>query len=658
MFSSELRPRLSSAARQSGALRLSNFAAFLILFSVSPALLHAQFKEPTQEELKMTVDPKAPGAAAVYLYREEIVDNAEHFHSFYERVKVLTEKGKELATVRIPYEHGFDKIVKIQGRTIHADGSVVPLTVKPSDLMEFKTKGFQKNVVVFNLPSVEIGSILEYRYSYSGDILTPTWWIQQAYYVHNAHYSFFHNDYGNLLYSANLGDNAKIINKWNEFDLDISDVQPLPDEEWMPPLNAIRWRLEFYYTRFKFAETFWDYAGMIRASEVHEFTSPGKELRKAVGGIVAAGDTDQQKAVKIYAAVMKLENTSFTREKSEAERKNDKLKDIKDAEDIWQQQSGSANEIALLYVGLARAAGLKVWPMQVVDRSRAVFDRSYLSLRQLDDYIVIVKIDGKDVFLDPGQKMCPFGSLHWKHTFASGLRLEGKRAIFATTPGITYKGETTSRIADLTIDETGSVKGTVRYVMAGPDALYWRQLAARDDEEAVKEQFIASVRQSLPYGVQADFDHFIALDDYDSNLIGFVKVSGNIGSATGKHYFLPGLFFESHVRHPFVAQDKRLTLIDLHYARVEQDDVTYHLPTGYTVEGSPQSCEIKWPSHAELRIDSKTLDDSVEVTRTFARSFILLDSKEYSDLHDYYLKIARADQQQLVLTRVPVAKGN
>ena len=26
-------------------------------------------------------------------------------------------------------------------------------------------------------------------------------------------------------------------------------------------------------------------------------------------------------------------------------------------------------------------------------------------------------LDGKDVYLDPGQKMCPFGLLHWKHTY-------------------------------------------------------------------------------------------------------------------------------------------------------------------------------------------------------------------------------------------------
>jgi hypothetical protein len=35
-----------------------------------------------------------------------------------------------------------------------------------------------------------------------------------------------------------------------------------------------------------------------------------------------------------------------------------------------------------------------------------------------------------------------------------------------------------------------------------------------------------------------------------------------------------------------------------------------------------------------------------------------LPSKDYGDLHDFYQKVATADQQQLVLTRAQVAKGN
>ena len=176
-------------------MRIRGFthSTLLLLALVSTAPLRAQFQQPTDEELKMTADPKAPGAAAVYLYREETTDDVLHYHSYYERIKVLTEKGKEQATIRIPYEHGQFKITDIKGRTIHADGTVIPLTVKPTDLVDVKGGGFQVNTMVFTLPSVEIGSILEYRLDLRYDdsmVSEPTWHIQQPLFVHKAHYMF------------------------------------------------------------------------------------------------------------------------------------------------------------------------------------------------------------------------------------------------------------------------------------------------------------------------------------------------------------------------------------------------------------------------------------------------------------------------------------
>jgi hypothetical protein len=217
---------------------------------------------------------------------------------------------------------------------------------------------------------------------------------------------------------------------------------------------------------------------------------------------------------------------------------------------------------------------------------------------------------------------------------------------------------TVQRVANLSIDETGNVKGIVRFVMTGQDALFWRQLTLENDEEEVKKQFNESMRDYLPEGIQAEFDHFLALGDYSTNLIGIVKVSGNLGTITGKHFFLPGLFFESRAKHPFVAQEKRTNPVDVHYARTEQDETTYDLPAGFNTDSTPQATNSVWPGHAQMKINSGTKDGSVTVVRSLAYNFTLLDPKEYADLHDFYQKVATADEQQLVLTRAPITKGN
>ena len=120
---------------------------------------------------------------------------------------------------------------------------------------------------------------------------------------------------------------------------DISDVPPVPTDDWMPPLNSIKWRVEFYYTGYISGGEFWQKEGKRWAKETDRFASPSKTLKEAVAKIVTPADTDEQKARKLYAEVMKLDNTDFTREKSSAERKNEKLKQIKDAEDVWTRKA-------------------------------------------------------------------------------------------------------------------------------------------------------------------------------------------------------------------------------------------------------------------------------------------------------------------------------
>jgi hypothetical protein len=656
-------------------VRISLIAPMALAATV---MLRAQFQDPTADELKMTDDAKAPGAAAVYLYREETSDDSLSFYTFYVRIKVLAEKGKELATIKIPYLHGEFKVAKIEGRTIHSDGTVIPLTVKPDDLVEFKSKNFREDAIVFTLPSAEVGSILEYRYQlrYNENwAFSPTWEIQQPYFVHKAHYVFtigssldryITNNRGqrlNVLMYSVTPPNAvlKVQDAKGHFTLDVQDVPPTPDEDWMPPLNTINERVEFYYTYAASGPAFWKYECENWAMIIGFYINVTNTLKNAAAGIVSASDTDEQKARALYAAVMKLDNTDMTREKSDAERKKEKLKENNSAEDVWKNKSGPGNSISLLYVALARAAGLKAWPMRITARNQGIFDSNYLSTSQMGDYIAGVTLAGKDVLLDPGTKNCPFGQLSWEHTITRGFRMTGEGtdadATIAVTPAATYKDNEVSRTADLTIDADGTLKGSARFLLSGSDALYWRQLAQQNDETELKKKFIESLRGDLPEGVDAEFDHFLGLNDYETNLMAIVQLSGNVGSATGKYFFLPGVFFETRAKHPFVAEAARITPVDLHYPRMESDDVVYHLPAGYSVESTPKS-NVVWPGHAAVKINSTADGGQVEVTRVFARGFALLAPQGYNDLHDFYQRLATADQQQIVLTRAPAVKGN
>ena len=647
-------------------------AALLAAAFVLPAC--AQFQPPTQEELQMTAEPKAPGAAAIYLYREEKADDNLHYHSFMARIKVLSEKGKELATVEIPYQRTNFTITDIKGRTIHPDGTIIPLNIKPEDLVMHKGDGFQINKKVFTLPSVEVGSILEYRWELRYDdqyLQSPDWMIQGPYYVRKAHYSFVPfrylervtdskgNSSSKLMYTWRLPDSAKVItDATGKYVLDVNDVPAEPDEDFMPPIGTLLQQVEFYYTPYTSKEEYWKHEGDHWSKEMDHFASESGGIKAAVAGIVAPGDSETVKATKLYDAVMALDNTDFTRRKSREELKREGLKPIKNCEDVWKQKSGSSDEIALLYLAMLRAAGVKAYAMAVADQGRRIFNPYFLSTGQLDDVLVIAMLDGKEVPLDPGDRYVAFKQLGWRHTTTGGVRQSDKGAVFVQIPGNPYKEAATLRVADITIDKDGKITGTARISMNGQEAVRWRHVTLENDEDEVKKQFNEHCRGMVPEGVNADFDHFLGLDDYHSQLMGIVKLSGNIGTSTGKRVFLPGVFFESHAKHPFVEEAKRVSPIDMKYADMVQDDVTYHLPEGYTIESLPTETSIPLTGKAAFRLKGSSDKDRVEVTRTLMRGFTVLGADDYGPLRDFYQKVNTADQQQLVLTTAKTVASN
>jgi hypothetical protein len=659
-----------------------------------PVLVRAQFQfqPPAPDELQMTSDPKAPGADAVYLYLEEIDNDARHYENHYARIKVLTEKGKEMATVEIPYLSGSWKISELKARTIHPDGTIVPLDIKPADLMIQKSGDEQIKRKVFTLPSVEVGSILEYRYdiSYGDDCDTmngscffvpPTWEVQKSHFVHKAHYAFtptvkfmpngtsftpvdvfdLVDSRGRVAQSlvnfSRLPPGVTVKASVNgSYNVDVTDVPPTPDEEWMPPIESLRYKVAFYYSYVHDAKQFWPSEGKLWSTDVDKFAEPSKAIRDAVNSLIAPGDSDLDKAKKLYAAVEALDNTDYSRQKTHSEMKELGIKAAKHAEDVWAQKSGDSEDMAMLYLAMLRAAGLNAIAVKVMDRDKGIFDPGFLSLDQLNTTLVALTVGGKQMVLDPGEKACPFGTVNWRHAGVQGLSQGDKGILFSTTPELAYQDNVVNRVADLTIDAHGGVTGYIQIIMTGQKGLQWRQAALRNDDTELKKQFDHDEVESLvPEGVEAHVDHFLGLDKPGQNLMAIVKVTGTLGTATAKRLLLPGLFFETRVGAPFVNDEKRLEPVDMHYAERVTDDVTYHLPAGMTVEGAPQDASVPWQGHAVFILKSKPDTGQIEIVSTLARAFSEAKPEEYQDLRGFFQKVAAAEQAQLVLKIAPEA---
>src|SRR5215468_4344349 len=148
------------------------FLAFLLplvtLLSLSfPARAGIAFQPVSPDELKMSSEPKAPGASAIILYRQvDRDDNGLTSHEDnYFRIKILTEEGRKYADVEIPFFKENENVIAVKARTIRPDGSTVDFDGKVFEKSIAKAKGLKYLAKTFTLPDVQVGGIIEYSFT-------------------------------------------------------------------------------------------------------------------------------------------------------------------------------------------------------------------------------------------------------------------------------------------------------------------------------------------------------------------------------------------------------------------------------------------------------------------------------------------------------------
>ena len=649
--------------------------AFCLILAPLSAFAFSDWQQPTAAELSMKSYAADPDAPAVFLFREETVNDNIHIHTLYARIKILSEKGKQMfGDVEIPYLANGYTIRGISGRTIQPNGTIVPFTGKPYDKLLVKAGNQRVMEKVFSMPDVQVGSILEYRWVLGYDdgiVSSPDWQIQRDIPVVKAHYHFIpshymdggsvdittrengHENVANiLLYSYVLPSGVKVRQGQDGYDLVVENVPALPKGDYLPPFRSLAERLTFYYSPFRTSKEYWETEGKYWSKAFDHFANPSGKIRAAVNGILAPGDTDEQKVEQIYAAVMKLDNTSFSRQYSAAENRAEGVK-INNAEDVWEQKRGYDDQITRLFVAMVRAAGLKAYGAIVVDRDRNIFVPDFLSWSQLDDELAIVELNGKEIYFDPGQRYCEFGKLAWKHTWAGGLRQSEKGVEMVTTPAPSYKENSTNHVARLRLSATDQVSGLIYDNMSGAQALYWRQAALRGDEAGVKKDFADELQRSMPSGVKVKVDHFVGLTDYTHPLMAVVAVSGTLGTSTGKHLFIPAAFLEAG-NPPLFAETHRVNPVDMNYPYMVTDDFQLTLPPNVTIESLPKGGEIPFSPNAFYTVKFASTPDSYSYARLLAVGNVLYKATEYPALRDFFQKVSAGDQSQAALQISPV----
>jgi hypothetical protein len=655
--------------------RLAKYVLVMLavwIFAVSQAKAGVGFQPVSTDELRITNEPLAPGAPAIILYRQvDRDDNGRTSHEDdYIRIKILTEEGRKHADVEIPFLKGSQDVVGVKGRTIRPDGTIVNFDGKVFEKYLVKGRGVKYLAKTFTLPDVQVGGIIEYSYTVDlGEymLFDSHWILSDDLFTKKAQFSLkpYRGTYElwSLRWSWNVLPAGTVSPKQGSdgtVRMEAANIPAFQTEDYMPPPDELRSRVDFIYEQGfveKDQASYWRSFGKKQNGQLESFIGKRKAMEQAVAQIISPNDSQEVKLRKIYDRVQQIRNTSYELQKTEQEQKREKEKPAENVEDVWKRGYGDGVQLTWLFLGLVRAAGFDAYGCWVSSRSQYFFSPVTMQRSKLNTNVVLVKLNGKDVYFDPGAAFTPFGLLTWYETSVPGLRLDKDGGTWIVTTLPQASDSRVDRAGKLKLSDTGDLEGKLTVTYVGLDAMYNR-LEERNADEVERKKFLEE-RVTSQVGAAADADLTNKPDwaGSETPLVAEfnVKIPGWASNA-GKRVMIPAAIFTAGEKGVF-EHTNRVQPIYFEYPHTKMDDVTVELPPGWQVSSVPP--EQVRDGHVivySLKVESSP--GTLRLTRKLAVDVLLLEPKYYPALRNFFQTVRTSDGVQIVVVPGEIHASN
>ena len=645
--------------------RLRFFILLLVCLIGSTALCQNEGWLPvTPEDLQAKEPPSEPGAAAIQLYHANWIDDGENKQFIYNRIKILTKAGMKYADIEISMA-GDNSVDDLKARTIHPDGSIAEFTGKPFEKTIFKSRGVKILAKTFAMPDVTEGSIIEYKYTLNLRMYRSTelWVLQHPLYTVKESFRFRppRQIRAAIAWVVSNWTGAMPVRKGDGADLDLENVAAFHTEEYMPPEERFRATVRFYYlTRsITSSDKYWEFIGEEWSQEYNRFIGDHKEAKEAAAAAIG-NETDPEKQLRrLYARAQEFRNLSYERSRTEKERKEEELKPNHDVADVFNHGYGYTDNIAVAFVAMARAAGFEAWVVRASSRRDGFFEKESLSSQQLGWAIVLVKLKGKNLFLDPGTRFCPFGLLRWTLTSTDAMLLDKKGGSFVVTPAAPQNKALVKRTLTASLSDDGTLKGDLRVEFYQTDALEHRLEALRTDDAGRKKSLEDEIKATL-----VSENAIVTLKDVqgwestDDPLIATFSVEiPGYASAAGKRLIVPSCLFRVKQKDAFNQPDRKYPIY-FSYAFSELDSIHLRFPPGFSPETVPVK-HVAALGYATYEDAFQVSNEQLIAERALLINGFIFNLDVYPQLKDFFTKVAAGDEQQAVLrSGVTAEKSN
>jgi hypothetical protein len=577
----------------------------------------------------------------------------------YRQIKVLAEQGRDLANISISYDKNRDPVTRVEARVIQPDGKVVPFKGEVYDRPLASGQQVSWRTRSIALPDVRVGSVIEYRYWRELRGAEPARWIlNQGLFTRHARFYLQPalGAFPSWSYSRALpaGTDGPMRNPTGVLEMEVHDMPPLVLEDYMPPPDNLVVSVDF--TRgpgdilsLMPAADYWRAFGQAQWQAIEAFLGDPDQAAQRVRGILRNEEGAEQKVRKIHEHVRGLGNVDIPGSMDEkTEKKCRRVR--KNALEVGKDGCGSTGELQLYFLALVHAAGVAATPVLAASRAERLFVPDTKEPSRIDDLLIAVTIDGREVLLNPAIPLLPYGSLLWFQTAVPGFRLAASGGEWFTTPMPTPADAVTRRKARFVLAEDGALEGTVVVTHTGHEATKRAMKLFLADEKTRLTALEQDLRRSL--ATPADIT-VVRQPDWQANN-GVLEIEYRVkvrdwALASGERLMVGiGLFGGEQIG-KFIPS-RREQPIYFEHPFTTEDEVEVILPAGFKLQSAPAR-QVS-PDAALKYVTTVTpTEGGVSIHRSLTHNLLLALQSQYPRVKDFYEVVRSGDQAQVVVAR-------
>ena len=432
--------------------------------------------------------------------------------------KILREKGKELGEVQIGYDSTYERVELEYARTVTPEGKLVYAGAENiRDVSKYLNFPLYSNAKAFivSMPSVEVGSIIEYKVKiYSSKLINDDdfdfiYRLRDYYPIARQAFKLFvpeNREVGikfiNQEYADGIDLSPKVTEENNRklYYWEFEEVDPIIPEERMPNLSMVNPAIVI--SSFQSWEEIYNWWHGLFKDKI-ELT---EEMKNFVDDLIKDCVTEIDKAKKIYEFCIKdVRYVGVEYGESGYEPHT--------AEEVFINRYGDCKDKATLLVAMMRYAGLEAYPVLIPTREAYPIYEDFPSVN-FNHAIAAVKIRGDVIFMDGTAYTTSFFDLPLSDQERAVLVFFEDKHQVMTTPLIKDNEILYEMQINIDSEENAAIKRKV--ITNGSYAAYHRYYLKYTHPQKIRDNIRERMKEISP--LSKLIDHSIKnVDDFDKS---------------------------------------------------------------------------------------------------------------------------------------------